>query len=134
MEITCHKCGARAAEGQAFCSKCGAVIGMADASGGDDASWNMAATMVGQKLPPPPPRRDAAPPAPVERPGFQQTPAPRPGAHVPQQGYQQGYYAPAPQSPTSGGSNKTLFILLGLFALVVVGAVMLVILFLLLGS
>ena len=42
MEITCHKCGAPAAEGLAFCSKCGAVLGMSEAGGAEDASMTVA--------------------------------------------------------------------------------------------
>lgn len=39
--------------------RCGAVIGMADAAGPDDASANFAATLVGKKLPVTPPPRPA---------------------------------------------------------------------------
>jgi hypothetical protein len=57
METSCQKCGAALAADQAFCSKCGAVVGMGDAGQNPATEWNLAATMVGKKLPPTPPPR-----------------------------------------------------------------------------
>ena len=57
METICQKCGAALAADQAFCSKCGAVVGMGDAGQNQGGDWNLAATMVGKKLPPTPPSR-----------------------------------------------------------------------------
>jgi hypothetical protein len=54
METSCQKCGAALAADQAFCSKCGAVVGMGDAGQNQGGDWNLAATMVGKKLPPTP--------------------------------------------------------------------------------
>lgn len=51
METSCQKCGAALAADQAFCSKCGAVVGMGDAGQNQGGDWNLAATMVGKKLP-----------------------------------------------------------------------------------
>lgn len=61
MEKKCGKCGSLLKDGHAFCTKCGAVVGMSDARREDDPSPNMAATMIGQKLPVPPPRRERSP-------------------------------------------------------------------------
>src|SRR5689334_22654445 len=64
MQTTCHKCGNPVSADQAFCSKCGAVVGMSDtAQGGEE--WNMAATMVGKSLPTTPARPSAAAPQPA---------------------------------------------------------------------
>ncbi len=57
METSCQKCGAALAADQAFCSKCGAVVGMGDAGQNPATEWNLAATMVGKKMPPTPPPR-----------------------------------------------------------------------------
>lgn len=81
MQTLCQKCGTPAASDQAFCSRCGAVLGMADDAGG--AAPDLAATMVGKKLPitPPPPRppapqHPAAPPRQVAAPPAAATPRP----------------------------------------------------------
>ncbi|MDT5158785.1 MAG: hypothetical protein QOC99_3560 [Acidobacteriota bacterium] len=52
METRCQKCGASGSADQAFCSKCGAVVGMSDAGQRHGEGWDLAATVVGQKLPP----------------------------------------------------------------------------------
>jgi len=130
VEITCQKCGAPGAEGQAFCSKCGAVLGMDREGGSADPSWNMAATMVGQKLPPsPPPRREAAPTL-VERPGYQ---TPQPAAPPAPPPRQQNFQPPAAPQKQAGG-NRTLFILLGLLALIALGVIAVVALLILLDA
>jgi hypothetical protein len=79
METRCQKCGTPAASDQAFCGKCGAVLGMVDAAGGG-ASPELAATMVGKKLPtaPPAPRPESKPPA-AHRPSAPPTPTPKGG-------------------------------------------------------
>jgi ribosomal protein L37E len=61
METRCHKCGTSVNADQAFCSKCGAVVGMSNAGQSRSEGWDMAATVVGQKLPvTPQPRSSAA--------------------------------------------------------------------------
>jgi uncharacterized OB-fold protein len=52
METRCQKCGAAVGADQAFCPKCGAVVGMSDAAPRRGEGWDLAATMVGQQLPP----------------------------------------------------------------------------------
>ena len=61
MESRCQKCGAGLAADQAFCPKCGAVVGMsgADAQSRDEG-WDMASTMMAQQSPPSAPRRPTA--------------------------------------------------------------------------
>jgi hypothetical protein len=98
-----------AAAGEAFCPKCGAVIGMADAAGPDDASANFAATMVGKKLPVTPPPRPASPRAPApSRPA-----GPAPAAEAPQ-----------------GRARRTVWLLLvvGFVALLLVGGLLVLLL------
>jgi len=98
METRCQRCGTPATSGQAFCVKCGAVIGMVDA-GGDDASLNLAATMVGSKLP------AAPPPRPAPRP-----PAARPAA------------PPAPAASPSRGGRTLLLAVVGFMLVLLVGS------------
>jgi len=47
METRCEGCGSPVGAEQAFCPRCGAVIGMADAGGQRDEGWDMQTTMVG---------------------------------------------------------------------------------------
>lgn len=79
METSCQKCGAALAADQAFCSKCGAVVGMGDAGQNPATEWNLAATMVGKKMPPTPPPRptpsSAAARTPADEVSAQPTPA-----------------------------------------------------------
>lgn len=116
MENRCHKCGAPAASDQAFCAKCGAVLGMADDARGG-ASPDLAATMVGAKLPP-----SAAP-----------RPAPRPPAppHRPSAAQPQGPTAPPQTAPARGGNTLMIVLAVGLVGVLLVGTLLL--LFFLLG-
>jgi uncharacterized OB-fold protein len=52
METRCQKCGAGLGADQAFCPKCGAVVGMSAAAPRPGEGWDMAATVVGQQMPP----------------------------------------------------------------------------------
>ena len=49
MQQTCQKCGAEIKPEQAFCSKCGAVVGMGDAGEPKGDEWDMASTFVVKK-------------------------------------------------------------------------------------
>ena len=60
MEKRCHQCGSPVGAEQAFCPKCGAVIGMNLGSTQVGGGWDMASTMVGQKTPNTPPPRASA--------------------------------------------------------------------------
>ena len=55
MELKCQKCDASVTSDQAFCPKCGAVVGMSDAAQSRGGEWDMAATMVGKQMPTTPP-------------------------------------------------------------------------------
>ena len=102
MENRCQRCGTPATSEQAFCAKCGAVIGMADTGRGPGQSLpNLAATVVGKKLP----GEKPAPP-----------PAARPRSAAPR--------------AASRGSNSWLLAIIGFVAVLVVGG-LLVLLFLL---
>lgn len=118
MEMRCQKCNAPVNADQAFCSKCGAVVGMSDtAQKGDE--WNMAATMVGKKIPIPESSRPSvvkqSPPADAPR------PAPPP----------QHAYTPAPQQPPTpqpqparSSSNAMLLAVIGLVAVLLIGGLL----------
>jgi hypothetical protein len=62
METRCDGCGSPVGAEQAFCPRCGAVIGMADAGEQSDEGWDMQTTMVGHKRPP----KTTSPPAPTQ--------------------------------------------------------------------
>lgn len=78
METSCQKCGAALAADQAFCSKCGAVVGMGDAGQNPATEWNLAATMVGKKMPPTPPPRPTPSGAPARTPAGEVSAQPTP--------------------------------------------------------
>lgn len=115
MEDTCKRCGSPVSSDQAFCPKCGAVIGMSDAGRkDDDASWDMAATMVGKKLPSTPSaHRPPPPPA-----------APRGAAEQPA--------AAAVQATAAKGSNAALLLIVGFVAVLFIGALLILLLWLIL--
>lgn len=106
MQTRCQKCGAEVGADQAFCPRCGAVVGMSGAAPARDEGWDMAATMVGQKLP-------AAPP-------------PRPPAGRPAQA---GSSAPAQARPRSGG-NTVLLAVVGFLAVLLIGGLLILLLYL----
>jgi hypothetical protein len=109
METRCQRCGTPAASDQAFCGRCGAVLGMVDDRSAD-ASPELAATMVGAKLPPTPP---------AQRPATRPPSAHRPAAPP-----------PAPQA-TARGSNTLILVAVGFVVVLLLGT--LVLLFFLLG-
>jgi hypothetical protein len=138
METKCQKCGAAASDEQAFCSKCGAVLGMGDAGQPrEDSPPNLAATVVG-KFPftpptkpasqPPPPKPAPTPPAP--QPQSAQVPAgtppPAPARPQPQQPQPQPHVLPPSLTapPKSGGGNATLLVIIGFVAVLLVGALL----------
>ena len=105
METRCQKCGAPVGADHAFWPRCGAVVGMGGAEPERDEGWDMAATMVGQKLP-------AAPRPQVERP-----PEPAVSAAVPQ------------AEPRKSG-NAVLLAVLGFVAVLLVGGLLVLLLYL----
>jgi hypothetical protein len=60
METRCQKCDGPVSAEEAFCPRCGAVQGMADAGASRGEGWDLAATVVGQQLPTAPPPRPSA--------------------------------------------------------------------------
>jgi uncharacterized membrane protein len=128
MEMRCHKCGSSVNADQAFCSKCGAVVGMSDTTqkSGDD-EWNMAATMVGKKMPIPESSkstvvRQAMPPdnpRPAPPPQQAHTPSPQPQQQSQPQSQPQQYSQPA-----SSSSNAMLLAVIGLVAVLLIGALL----------
>lgn len=106
METLCQKCGAGLAAGQAFCPKCGAVVGMSAAAPRHGEGWDMAATVVGQQLPPAAMR-------------------PRPSAERPSQAAQT---AQVPAVPT--GSNVVLLAVIGFVAVLAIAGLVILLLYL----
>lgn len=128
MEMRCQKCGTSVNADQAFCSKCGAVVGMSDdaqKSGGGEDEWNMAATMVGKKMPLPESSRptvvrqalppDNPRPAPQPQPQPTYTPSQQPVS--------------TPQQPERS-SNTILLVVIGLVAVLLLGALLALLLYL----
>jgi hypothetical protein len=104
MEMRCQKCGTPVGGEQAFCPKCGAVVGMADAGASRDEG-ELEATMVGRKLPPTPPPRPAT--------------APR-AAYAPQAAHAGAAPAQAPR-----GGNTVLLAVIGFVAVLLIGGLLL---------
>jgi hypothetical protein len=108
METRCQKCGAPANADQPFCSKCGAVVGMSDAGQSRGEGWDMAATVVGQKLPPmSQPRSSAA--------------AAQPSRAV---------QADATPAPAASGGNTVLLAVIGFVAVLLIGGLLILLLYL----
>ncbi|MCA1621690.1 MAG: zinc ribbon domain-containing protein [Acidobacteria bacterium] len=103
METRCQKCGAVPGADQAFCPKCGAVVGMSDAAPRRGEGWDMAATMVGQQLPPAAPR-------------------PRPSAERPSHA--------AEARPAPKGGNAVLLAVIGFVAVLAIGGLVVLLLYL----
>jgi uncharacterized Zn finger protein (UPF0148 family) len=106
MEKRCQKCGSPVGAEQAFCPTCGAVIGMSDAAPRDDGGWDMASTVVGPQQPTAPPRVSA------ERRAHQTRPE-----------------AATPQPPPRKG-NSMLLAVLGFVAVLLIGGLVLLLLYL----
>jgi hypothetical protein len=123
MEQTCQKCGAKVSTEQAFCSKCGAVVGMGDADArGRREEWDMASTFVNKKSGTAPlPRRptgERAVPATGERVG--PPAAPGPVASPPA----------APAAKPARGGNTLLIALIGFVAVLIAGGLLIFLFFL----
>ena len=101
---TCQKCGAAVGAEQAFCPKCGAVVGMSGAVPRRDEGWDMAATMVGQQLPP------AA--------------RPRPSAERPSLAAQAG------GAPPRKGGSAVLLAVIGFVVVLLIGGLLILLLYL----
>jgi hypothetical protein len=115
METRCQKCGAALAADQAFCSKCGAVVGMGDAGQSQGGEWNLAATVVGKKLPTTPRASPSGAAAQPERSGAADY---RPAGQVSAQ--------PAP----GGGFSPTLLAVIGFVVVLVIGGLLILLFYL----
>lgn len=106
METRCQKCGAPVGADQAFCPRCGAVIGMSAPEPAPDEGWDMTATLVGQRLPAAHAPRPSAAPTPV---------APR---------------ADSAPTQTRQGGNTVLLAVIGFVAVLLLGGLLILLLFL----
>ena len=122
MELQCQKCGASVPSGESFCPRCGAVVGMTDTSQQSGGEFNMAATMVGKKLPTtPPPRPASRPPAQTSQPAYPSAPASYPTQDAPV------------QQPASG-SNTMLLAVIGFVAVLIIGGLLVFLIYLTMQS
>jgi hypothetical protein len=78
MEKRCQKCDSPVGAEQAFCPACGAVIGMNPGATEDDGGWDLASTLIGKQQPAAQPRSSAERRAHPARPEAA-PPAPRKG-------------------------------------------------------
>ena len=110
MEKRCQKCGSPVGAEQAFCPKCGAVIGMNLGTTQVGGGWDMASTVVGQRLPstPPSPRPSAERRAHPGRPEAATQPAP----------------------PAKRGGNTILLAVIGFVAVLLIGGLLILLLYL----
>ena len=107
MEKRCHKCGSPVGAEQAFCATCGAVMGMNLGTTQVGGGWDLASTVVGKQQPATPQRSSA------ER----RAHPTRPEAAPP---------APAP----SKSSNTLLLAVIGFVAVLLIGGLVLLLLYL----
>lgn len=109
MEKRCQKCDSPVGAEQAFCATCGAVIGMNLGSTQAGGGWDLASTLVGKQQPTTPRRSSAERRAHPTRPeGARPQPAP---------------------APPKGG-NTVLLAVIGFAAVLLVGGLVVLLLYL----
>lgn len=114
MENKCHKCGAPVGAGEPFCGRCGAVVGMRDAAPKpDQSSPDFAATVIGKQ--PPTKRRPTSPGITKERTLPPEVAAPT---------------GPRPEAPGAGGGSSARHAVIGFVAVLLVGGLLLLLLWL----
>ncbi len=137
MATTCKKCGATATGDQAFCPKCGAVIGM-EAAPNPNTPPDLGATVVGQRFNVPPPKPKPTPPP---------TP-PAPATPSSASAVGAGGAATRPEPPRDAGaarhavvaadgksgSKLVLLVVAGFIAVMLIGGFLLVLLYLFFGG
>jgi hypothetical protein len=135
METRCDDCGSPVGAEQAFCPRCGAVIGMTDAGEQSDEGWNLESTIIGRKpvtqpeRPAPRPEPEPAPTPPPARPRE----APRPAAAkvAPVTAEIPGPAQPAAAQNVTGherasrGVNTLLLAVIGFAAVLLIGGLLL---------
>src|SRR5437763_8546475 len=119
MELKCQKCDASVNADQAFCPKCGAVVGMSDAAQNRGGEWDMAATMVGKQMPTTPPPRPSTPPKPAPRPSAAAAKPARSSSHAP--AHSTPSHVP---EPARSGSNTVLLAVIGFVAVLLIGGLL----------
>jgi hypothetical protein len=107
MEKRCHKCGSPVGTEQAFCPTCGAVIGMDLGTTQAGGGWDLASTVVGGK-PPSTPQRSTG-----ERGGRPSRPE-----------------AAAPAAPAPRKDNSLLLAIIGFVAVLLIGGLVVLLLYL----
>jgi hypothetical protein len=107
MEKRCSKCDSPVGADQAFCPKCGAVMGMNLGSTQVGGGWDMASTMVGQQTPGKTPARASA-----ER----RAHPTRPEA--------------TPPAPAKSGGNSVRLAVIGFVAVLLIGCLLILLLYL----
>ena len=107
MEKRCQKCGSPVGAEQAFCATCGAVIGMNLGKTQAGGGWDLASTLIGQHASTPPQRSTA------ERRARPSRPEAAP---------------PPPPAPRKG--NTMLLAVIGFVAVLLIGGLVLLLLYL----
>ena len=107
MEKRCHKCDSPVGAEQAFCATCGAVIGMNLGATQAGSGWDLASTIVGPHSSTPPQRSTGERRA---QPGRPETAPPK----------------PAPQK----GGNSLLLAVIGFVAVLLIGGLVVLLLYL----
>jgi hypothetical protein len=105
METRCRKCDAPVNDEQAFCSKCGAVVGMADAVPKRGDERDMVATVVGKKEAAAPPPKPSVP-----KPRAPQTDATHTQA--------------APRAQAARGGNTMMLAVIGFLVVLLIGGLL----------
>jgi len=135
METRCDDCGSPVGAEQAFCPRCGAVIGMTGAVEQSDEGWNLESTIIGRK-PVTQPERPAPRPEPERAPTPARAPqheAPRPvtakgapvTAEVPGPARHAAAQNAAGHTPSSRGVNTLLLAVIGVAAVLLIGGLLL---------
>ena len=110
MEKRCQKCDSPVGAEQAFCATCGAVIGMNLGTTQAGSGWDLASTMVGPHSSTPPQRSTGERRAHPTRPEGPKPP-------------------PAPPAPPKGG-NSLLLAVIGFVAVLLIGGLVVLLLYL----
>ena len=112
MEQRCQKCDSPVGAEQAFCATCGAVIGMNLGATQAGSGWDLASTVVGPHASKPPQRST----------GERRAHPTRPEAAPPKP-------QPAPPAPQKG-SNSLLLAVIGFVAVLLIGGLVVLLLYL----
>jgi predicted component of type VI protein secretion system len=125
METRCDGCGSPVSAEQAFCPRCGAVIGMADAGEHRDEGWDMQTTMVGRKPSPKPAPLPAPAQVPPAEPAEPAEPAPVASRDAATPAKLPGAALATEPARESRGISTLLLAVIGFVAVLLIGGLLL---------